>query len=1134
MSQEPPRVIFHGTDAPQGNSAGQSTGRRPSSGPGRIVAILLGSLFLLVFLCGGGLFLTVRRMNSDSNFGGSFRELREPIGGTIPEKTRLATQRAIASQSDEAEEVANWLRNGFPEIDKPRMVMEMQRSGLSKAAVNFLTRSVFALSLDEAFEPPNLGDRVVVLDFEWIVKDKEARAVVASFASYAEESSVYVLYLNRQNDQWMLFDWRDVLLPMSEAQYWAIYAGMSEPEDQVYLDFRDTAYEIYCSDSTNADKIKHTMEKYKATTFPTRYSTMAQDTLCTWLVTYNAKAELAEISDQLTANDFAGAWLYKARSAAWSNKVELAFEHLDALNRQVGWHPEAGRMAAQIAETPEQKRTASKWLEREVLIAPVNSDVLNNYFKLADQQQVSALFQAFANSSAPDTAAFELLKSMDFLTEPKILYLKEAVAPIEKLEGAERYLDFKLAVLKEDSASVLELAPKVLQLAQLSDPASSISQEGLWRSYVKAAADTNALKRAFEETPDRDRFLYQLRELASTNESSVPPQDTLDLLGSIPQDSTLHDDLQVKIAMAKMQIQLGKASEAFDFLLAVYKECQSELPEGEPIEFAYPVLSTLGKAAFKSQRWRELNEVLEPEEMLLLAGLESTSSDQLNQVLEWYEGLENQPAYWAQYFRARAAFASGDWPTADRLLVEATRLAAQDERVNDHFLPAIVVLLLNYLEADGFDAYESNLAMHWSQLRMTYAIRCDALDRLVAAAQVADELDDNLVTRVASCYPLASLEAQEKLAAILRASPLAKAQSLSGDIRSRLLAARGQFAEAVDDQVKRASELEVGSYQQRLALLAAGTQLLKSGDRGRIESLKQVSRGTDVEAYIDCVAATLDQDLPTLSAAIKRWEEAEWSYRKYLDINALKRLQGLPNLDELFDSHSLELKLFRDSGDVSLIVLDADPAIAAKEFETFVRSQGLNCNVLEAARFDQAAAALEVQTSDCELVFTFTPTNAQAFVESTLTSTFANNARTIVRCTPKDTGLGQYAAKHVAVRTQLNSLLGGLSSAVAVYDSGAKSVFCGTDWQQRFSQSVHTGIDPAHPQECLGILAPKSEPEFLERDGRSYVAVGEARELIPVKLEAHASPWLQKRCHTLSPSILAPCLPVGAAVKVER
>lgn len=1133
MSHEPPRVNFHATNAPHVNSASQSSVRRPS-GAGRVVAILLGTLFLFAFLCGGGLLLTVRRFNSDSNFGGRFQELREPIGGAIPEKTRQATQRATASDSDEAEEVAEWLENDFPEIDKPRMVMEMQRSGLSKAAINFLTRTVFTLSLDEALEPPSLGDRVVVLDFEWIVKDKEARAIVASFASYTEESSVYILYLNRQNEQWKLFDWRDVLLPMSEAQYWAIYAAISEPQDSVHLEFRDSAYEIYCSNSPNADKIKQTMAEYKATNFPRRYSTMAQDTLCTWLVTYNAKQELAEIAEQLTANDFAGAWLYKARSAAWSNKIDLAFEHLDALNRQVGWHPEVGRLAAQIAETPEQKRTASKWLEREVLIAPVNSGVVDNYFKLADQQQVSALFQTFANSSAPDTRAFELLKSMDYLTEPKILYVKEAIAAIAKLEGTNRYLDFKLAIAKEDSARVLELAPKVLQLAQLSDPNSSLSQEGLWRSYVKAAADTSALKRAFEETPDRDRFLYQLRELTSTSEFSASPQDTLDLLGSIPKESTLHDDLQVKIAMTKMQIQLGKASEAFDFLLAVYKEHQSQQPEGEPIEFAYPVLSTLGAAALKSQRWRELNEVLEPEEILLLAGLESTSSDQLNQVLEWYEGLENQPAYWSQYFRARAEFANGDWPTADRLLVEATRLAAQDERVNDHFLPAIVVLLLNYQEADGFDAYESNLAMHWSQLRMTYATRCDALDRLVAAAQVADELDENLVTRVANCYPLASLDAQEKLVAMLRASPLAKAQSLSGDIRSRLLAARGQFAEAVDDQVKRARELEVGSYQQRLALLAAGTQLLKSGDRGRIESLKQVSRGSDVEAYIDCVAATLDQDLPTLSAALKRWEESEWSYRKFLDINVLKRLQGLPNLHELFDSHSLELNLFRESGDVSLIVLAEDPATAAKAFEMFVRSQGLNCNVLEAARFDQAMAAFELQTSEGDFVFTFTPTNEQAFVQNTLTSTFANSARTIVRCTPKDTGLGQYAAKHVAVRTQLNSLLGGLSSAVAVYDSGSRSVFYGTDWQQRFSQSLHTGIDPTHPQECLEILAPKSEPELLERDGRSYVALGEARELIPVKLEAHASPWLHERCHTLSPSILAPCLPVGAAVKVSR
>ncbi len=190
------------------------------------------------------------------------------------------------------------------------------------------------------------------MDFEWLVDNKEARAIVASFSTYDDESSVHVLYLNRNDDQWRLFDWRDVLLPMSEAQFWAIYAGMDEPQDETYGSFTQRAYNISLSGAALPEKIKQTMATYNRTMFPRLYAAMAQNSLCSWLVLYKAKKELAEVAKQLSPDEFAGAWLYKAQSAAWSNDIELAFDNLREFNKQVGWHPKASQMAAEIAETP--------------------------------------------------------------------------------------------------------------------------------------------------------------------------------------------------------------------------------------------------------------------------------------------------------------------------------------------------------------------------------------------------------------------------------------------------------------------------------------------------------------------------------------------------------------------------------------------------------------------------------------------------------------------------------------------------------------------------------------------------------------------------------------------------------------
>ena len=1031
--------------------------------------------------------------------------------------------------------MADWLENDYAEVDKPRMVMEMQRSGLSKMGINPLTRSLWSFNLNEALEPPELGDRVVVLDFEWIVKDKEARAVVATFTTYNSDSYVYVLYLKRSDGDWKLFDWRDVLQPMSEAQYWAIYAGLIEPLDEAHLNFSDTAYEIYTSESPTADKIKQTVAAYKRAKFPRRFNAMAQDTLCSWLVLYNAKDELAEYSKQLSPDDFAGALLYKARSAAWANDIELAFQHLRALNKQVGWHPEVGRMAVEYAETVEQKQLAVKWLEREVQLAPINTSTLQSFLELADRQQVTALFQNIAKSKEPDTAAIELIESLYYMDQRQIQYFLEILQPIAKLQQAKQYLEFKLAAAKDDYDKVLTLAPAVLQLDSLTVDNDSPTTSILWGAYLNAAVQTNAFTRAFEETPDRDRLLSELQEFVIYNDDDLLPAEALALLKSIPVDHELNENKETQIAIASMEIKQGNASGAFDLLFAVYKENESQIESEESIPLFHSFLSTLATAALKSERWRELTEVLSPEEMLLLLGWSSDlSSDQNKQVLEWYEGLENQPAYWPNYFRARAAFDNGDWSSADRSLVDAIRLAKQDERSTDEVYSTMVGFLIDIYESEGFDRYESDLATYWLGLRISYAARCNELDRLVAQAQVADELDEKCVEKIAEYYSEASIESREKLASILQASPLESAQSLASEIRASLLIPRGQFAQAFEDQIKRAREQTRDSYEQRSFLNTAGKQLLLSGDRRLVEPLKQASRGTDMQAYVDCVSATLERDIPALCSAIKRWDEVDWNYQQFVDVTVLYRLQGVQDLRKVFDTRPFDLDGLVASNEVYQLVLSEEPLLAAKAFEEFLKSKGLNHQILDATRFDQASAAIELKTEDGDFVFAFNPADQKAFIASPLTETFAKEARTIVMCSAKNTGQGQYEARRNTQRTQLNGVLGGLASASALYDAQSLSLFYGAGWQERFGQSVQTGVDLAHPQQCYAILANSEAKSFLERDGQSYVAIGEARELIPVKLQPQASPWLGELAVTLAPSILVPCLAEDAVVKIER
>ena len=1132
MSQEPPRVNFSGA-----GFSSPISGQRPKNGnTGRVVALVLGILLLLILFCSGAAVITYRRFNSDSNFGGNFNQLREPIGGAIPNKTRDIVQQAIGTQSPEAEEISAWLENEVIEIDKPRMVMEMQRSGLSSGLINPLSRMMWTLNLDEALQPVDLGENVRVLDFEWLVKDKEARTIVASFANYGDGNYIHVLYLTRQADQWKLFDWRDVLLPMSEAQFWAIYAGLDEPQDQAYHEFADTAYETYSNATlTTPEKIERTLSTFKQTKFPRRYMALAQNSLCSWLVAYEAKAELAEFVKQLSADEFAGAWLYKAQSAAWSNEAERAFEYLRELNKQVGWHPKAAQMAADFAQTPAQKYLAAEWLQRAALLAPVNPSNLNDYFKLADRQQMDSLFRQVAKNSRPSAHVIKLVEALGNLKARKFGLLVELIQPYAELQDALQYLQFKMAVANEDFDEVMDLAPKILRLESLADSQASTHPREIMNSYVTAASKSNSLKRAAEQAPDRDMFLTVLRDRATFDHFDLPPKDAAAILNSIPVGHELREEMQTPMAIARLDIKQGNSSPAFDALLTIYKANKSEITGDEPIEFSYPLLNALGQAALASNRWRELIDVLDPEVLLLmLAWSEEIELDQLQQVLEWYEGVPSQADYWSKYFRSRSAFERGDWPAADRFIVEAIQSAKQDLRFTEDSLPPLVAMMAFY---DEYGDYESDIASSWMGVRLTYATRCNALDQLVADAQIADQLDAGWVARLSQYYSMASIESQEKIASMLNASPLSEAQELAEEMRANSLAANGRFNEAFDHAVKRAQESASQNrdkYEQRFALTSAGSQLLKSGDPRRIEGLRQISRGTDLEAYVDCVAATLERDIPTLCKAIKRWEAIDGYHQNFADFDVLKRLQGLPNLRDITVVQPFNFNTLRYSGDESLLVLAAEAAQAADTLEDFLKLKGIAYTVLEHARFDQAAAAVEIKTSAGEFVLTFAPTNPEAFAKNSLTGIFRQSARSLVVCIRKDIDFEPSEARQVVLRKTIHDLLEGLPTAVALRDVGSSSLFCGDGWQQRFGQARQTGIDLAHPKEFYDLLAREITQGFIERDGHSFVVLSEARELLPVKLESQASPWLDEVGVTLSPSILLPCLPADIRISLER
>ena len=307
---------------------------------GRYLLIGLGAFFALILVCSGSTYMLYRRFNADSNFGGSYSELREPAGGTISERVRAAAADAKPIESPETEELVETLDDFGLEIDLGRFIMEMQRSGKSRGAVNPFTRSLMRISLGEAITPPELGSKNVLLSFEWLVTDREARAVVASLSEYDQSDSIYVLYLKRSDDEWKLFDWRDVLAPMNESEYWAIYMMLPERKDDVYSRFTYEAADV-CSnyELSERQKIDQLTALYKGTRFPREYVALAKQYMCATLASLNANDELKTLVDSISPSEFAGTYIYKAIAAHSAGDNEKAFAYLSELHRLCGWHP---------------------------------------------------------------------------------------------------------------------------------------------------------------------------------------------------------------------------------------------------------------------------------------------------------------------------------------------------------------------------------------------------------------------------------------------------------------------------------------------------------------------------------------------------------------------------------------------------------------------------------------------------------------------------------------------------------------------------------------------------------------------------------------------------------------------------
>ena len=1143
MSQEPPRVVKPLETSPQHVSTEQTRSglrAKPNSKVGRYLVVAGVSLVLLMFVCSGAAFFTYRKFNADSNFGGSYAELREPMGGNVSGEIRDVLREAKPAVDDETREIEIAIDEYSLEVDISRFVMEMQRSGASGGTVNPFTRPMWKAVLNEAIVPPEFGEINKVLSFEWLVPNVEARVVVACVSEFEGADSVYVLYLKRSEETWKLFDWRDVLSPMSESQYWAIYTKLPEPADDWYSDFSLAASEIaYQFEVPRDERVKKLMARYNQVKFPEPYVNLSKDLLCSYLVMLEAKEELAAVTASLTAEDFLGVLHYKATLADWSGDSAKAFEYLSELNAKIGWHPRVTLMASAFAKTPEQKTLAAEWLQRTLIFAPGHTPSVQGFFSTANNEQCKALVQKISETDEASSKLLKIFEAMDINTEAQLQWLIEQTQNVDTLRDASEYFAVNLAMKRKDYAEVVRLAPKVISLPCLNEGYDSYLSHSAWGAYVFASAKTGTLQQAVAQVEDKSKFWQVLRDRDSFPPDQLSADQYADFLKQIPQEEELWNEWQTPLAISRSEREQGKNDEAFERMLAAYEKHKSDVNEDESGEMARAFLSELGEAALACNRWRELEGKLDNEVLfLVLASVAKPMPDRLQEVIAWYEGNAGRAELWLDYYRATLAFARGDWPTADQGLVQAIARAKADTRVTEDSLPSLVKV---FMPLEYMYNYDRDLIESWSGMRLSFAARSETLDRLLASVQAADEFDAEWFESFALFCKSGSAAAMERTAALLRSSELAEVQQAVLSMDASIAGARGDYLKSLELEMKLIRELVRDSSEQNGAVRSAGRLMLLIGKTEQLDSLRQLARGTKMAEYVECVAATLEGDASGLCRAIEDWKDTDWGDSGFIaDQDVLRRLAGAGVLREVAETHPIDLQWLGYTLEEAILVLSEEPEAIAEGLRKFAESRSWEIEPVEASRFDQVTDACTIKMPNGKVLVTIGAATADAFSEIPLNALVAKEANARMSICLQDFD-GIAPAEQQALRASVIELIDGLPSAIAFQDPVQSTIFCGDGWKERLKNAKESAIDLSRPADTqMSIFNYESPDEvasegLIERDGKFYamLGAGNLHELIPVTVAERDTPWKKVVATTLDASILVPSIQAGVIVDVS-
>ncbi len=1127
--------------------------QRPPSGAGKtIVLAFVGTFMGMMLLCGGAVAWLYYAFNAPTEMSAEFREQREPVGGQMNQEivdVLNAAQPRLDPDIDSIEPFIAKIADGNYDdaeelVDYARIVEEMQASGMA-VGINPLTKMMWIEDLPYSFELPEIGELHQVVDFRWLVPGIEARATLVHTRKWNDQADVLLLYVTKKNGSWKIYDYRDVLLPFSEAQYFAAYSAVPISARDSYYDLSVELLSIYSNDKIGKQQqAALSLQALNRGRITKSVFPLAQSLTAGYLLLYGDIPTLAELTNSMDDKAFAGSHRFKAELALLQDKPSDAFSHAAELIKNVGWHPAAATLAGKSAETPEHRKQAAEWLQRSVVLFPQKPAWVNAFVSMSSTSDLQQLFSKFSTLRNGQVKAIQFIGNMSDFSESHVSRILEANAGnVDEFKLAMNYLQFRQSQQLDDSAKTIEFAGKILSDPHIAELDAALESEGeypllstVWNGILNEMENAESFDLALSIAPDPTEFARRMRDrILDSWYLTMDWSRAVQFLESLPVDSEIAAEVETKVAIAVCNHRLEKYSVAFEQLLAIISEHRERITSYDVApSYSYVCVDAAANCAVELGEISAFAGAINHPEIAFVALQtylnpvdHATEMERLN---EWYREATDAPAFWLDYFVAELRFAQGDWDNADASLGRAIEAANADERLAEFDFPPIL---------NDFSPISDSID-EWFDLRVEYALRSGRFTDLWNHAKEAMEIDQvvetlrwrlNYLDDPATCLEIAEL---------MSADPASEFIAVGKQARRRHAELVGDLGAALDMAIASALEHDSSQGDWNSDFESVVQLMVVQDDFGALGSLANISSSTDQKTTLLILQAYRERNATRMLEAFQQYEYGYTSSNWFNNIGRIAALQSAAMWSELNAKYPSSVSsLVLDYHAVCTLGLDQAASAQSDAIATVVAECiSSTATELDIAAFPQAVGAWSYSTPMGTLVAVSYDQPPAIDSKDDDLQKFRENYQGLL-CL----ALLQ-KPEQVSPSAQLRQIAADvaekLTSAASYFDHQAASWFTEPDWPTRLREAASHGINRRAPIESY---MPNLADEYESSDEQLYVSLGLIVEAITVEppplVEDGSidpadtadelsidSPVFQLR---KTPTLI-PCLPIGSHI----